>query len=51
MKKTKLEFELMPESRIIIMNSDLINIDISVNSIKYKSISGVEIESDIIKIF
>ena len=44
-KKTKLEFELMPESRIIIMNSDLINIDISVNSIKYKSISGVEIES------
>ena len=27
------------------MNSDLINIDISVNSIKYKSISSVEIES------
>ncbi len=44
-KKTKLEFELMPESRLIIMNSNLINIDISVNSIKNKSPSNVEIES------
>jgi hypothetical protein len=44
-KKTKLEFELMPESRIIIINSNLINIDISVNSIKSKSISNLEVES------
>jgi hypothetical protein len=43
--KTKLEFELMPNSRIIIMNSNLINIDISVNTLKYKPTSNVEIES------
>ena len=35
----------MPESRIIIMNSNLINIDISVNLIKNKTPSNVEIES------
>ena len=44
-KKTKLKFELMPESRIIIMNSNLINIDISVNSKEYKSTSNAEIKS------
>jgi hypothetical protein len=44
-KKTRLEFKLMPESRIIILNSDLNNIDISINPIKSELVPNIEIKS------
>jgi len=44
-KKTKLEFKLLPESRITILNSNLNNIDISVDSIKSNYSSNIKTKS------
>ncbi len=44
-ENTKLKFKLMPKSRIVILNSDLNNIDISIDSIKNNLSTNIEIKS------
>ena len=44
-KNTKIEFKLMPNSRIVILNSYLNNIDISINSIKKNFSTNLETKS------